>query len=134
VFTVTGIRVVTADPTSTFSRTFKLRDNAADTAISCVVNHGTTTCNGSGVVSVLTGDLIDVSDTPSSASAATGIPQVSLIGHISSGNPSSLLLTGVSALTSPPLPHIRGFSKKIEDELCADKYRELAHVVMHRVD
>lgn len=70
--TITSLSVsISSAPGANRSRTFTLRDNGNNTALSCIIaGAGVTTCNAAGSVTVNAGDLLDISSTPSGTPAA----------------------------------------------------------------
>ncbi len=87
-FWITKISILTGDP-SPGSRAFTLRVNGANTALSCTVTSGNTTCSNSSVagIAIVTGDTFTISDV-SAASANTGRPVTLLVAQSSA--PSSI--------------------------------------------
>lgn len=72
--TVTAIYVkLSAAPGSGKSKTFTLRKNGADTALTCTVSDAATTCNGTGSVAIADDDLISTSDAPSGTPAVSAV-------------------------------------------------------------
>jgi hypothetical protein len=99
-FTATAIYVSTTDPGGSASRAFTLRKNGSNTALTCTVNHGTTTCNATGgSVAISVGDLISTGDAPT-GTPATGSPLVGLVGFITpSGGGGTTTRPGTLSLT-----------------------------------
>lgn len=95
-FYMTKIAILTGDP-SPGSRAFTLRVNGADTALTCTVTSGNTTCSGLYVsgVTLAAGDLFTISDV-ASGGAIAGRPNTLLVGQSSApGSPNGLyFMTG----------------------------------------
>jgi hypothetical protein len=105
--TVTGMSVYMRTLTGAGkSRTFTLRKNGADTAITCTLNN-TNTCNASGSVSYADGDTIDISDTPTGTPAA-GAPSISL-----AANANTVVGGGGSSSPARPMRLFAGFRLRI---------------------
>lgn len=62
------------------SRTFTLRKNGVDTALTCDVVETATTCTATGTIAISDNDLLSTSDIPT-ASAAAEAPSISYLAH-----------------------------------------------------
>ncbi|HVX90325.1 MAG TPA: hypothetical protein VHC20_01675 [Candidatus Paceibacterota bacterium] len=80
-FTMTKLYISTLAPGGLASRTFTLRVNGADTALSCTITGANTTCANTSAINILAGDLLSVSDVPS-GNPATGNPVAGFLGRV----------------------------------------------------